>query len=51
MAFNSVFKYMASRREVMLVRRVDLYINLLNIGVLIPQKEEKEKVCISKCIF
>ncbi|CAI6373155.1 unnamed protein product [Macrosiphum euphorbiae] len=42
-AFNSVFKYMVLKRKVMLVRRVDLYINLLNIGVLIPQKEENEK--------
>jgi len=42
---------MVKKKEVMLVRKVDLYINLLNMGVLLPQKEENKKVCISKCIF
>jgi len=42
---------MVEREEVMLVRKVDLFINLLNIGALFPQKEDNEKVCISKCIY
>ncbi|XP_060859957.1 uncharacterized protein LOC132937144 isoform X1 [Metopolophium dirhodum] len=42
-AFNAVFDSMVERKEVMLVRKVDLYINLLNIGALIPQKVESEK--------
>lgn len=42
---------MVEKEEVMLVRKVDLNINLSNIGALFPQKEDNEEVCISKCIF
>jgi len=42
---------MVERKEVMLVRKVDLDINLINIAALFPQKIDDEKVCISICIF
>jgi len=38
---------MVEREEVIIVRKIDLYINLMNIGVLFPQKEDNEIVCIS----
>eukprot|EP00102_Acyrthosiphon_pisum_P010873 XP_008179364.1 PREDICTED: uncharacterized protein LOC100569899 [Acyrthosiphon pisum] len=42
-AFDAIFKSMVERREVMIVRKVDLYINLVNIGALFPRKMKKEK--------
>jgi len=42
---------MVEREEVILVRKIDLYINLLNVNALLPQKEGNEKVCTSQCIF
>ncbi|KAL4083354.1 hypothetical protein QTP88_028681 [Uroleucon formosanum] len=42
-AFNAIFDYIVERKEVILVRKIDLYINLLNIGALFPQKERNEK--------
>jgi len=38
---------MVEREEVIIVRKIDLYIDLENIGLLFPQKEDKENVCIS----
>ncbi|XP_022177916.1 X-ray repair cross-complementing protein 5-like isoform X2 [Myzus persicae] len=42
-AFNAIFHSMVEKEEVMLVRKVDLNINLSNIGALFPQKEDNEE--------